>query len=231
MAAPHIAWSIWKERNNHIFQDKSRTLDQVFERAKHGLMENMTRGTSQGDQNSKIKKKERGKIMWIAPPTGWININFDRATKGNPSLVGCGSVIRDCNSNFIVASATPLGKQKNHMEEAMGAYLGFKLAKSMNFNKIWLEGDSMNIINCLKGYTKPLWTIENIILKAKDIIANCTKIHISHEYDECNAVEDSLVNIGVQVDEVIIFKNVADLKEDTKSKLNYEKKMHKVGSL
>lgn len=88
----------------------------------------------------------------------------------------------------------------------------------------------MNIINCLNGYTKPSWTIEKIISNAKEIIASCMNIHISHEFHECNVVADSLANIGVQADEVIIFNNVADLKDDTKSMINYDKIMHKEGS-
>lgn len=188
-------------------------------------MENILKGITQLDQRckySKNKKMDWEKSVQTTPPIKWIKIKFDGAAKGNPGLVGCGSISKDYNGNFIAANASPLGMQNNHMAEAMRAYFGLQLANRLNFKKIWLEGDSMNIINCLKGHINPLWIIENIISKMKDIIANFTKADISHEYHESNAMVDSLANIGVKANEIIIWDNMADLKEDTKLKIHYD---------
>ena len=45
--------------------------------------------------------------------------------------------------------AIPIRVKTNHVVEAGVALYGLSHAKGLNLNKIWLEGDSLNIINCL----------------------------------------------------------------------------------
>lgn len=123
LATPHIAWSIWKERNNCIFQDKNSTHALVYEKANSGMLENLSRITQHIGSNRVLqsKKNDHDNSVWITPPDGWIKINFDGAAKGNPGLVGSGSVIKECNGNIIAANVVPLGTQNNHLVEALGA--------------------------------------------------------------------------------------------------------------
>lgn len=60
-----------------------------------------------------------------------------------------------------------------------------------------IEGDSLNIINCLKQGAPPSWSINNFIV---DIISFCgefEEIYISHPYREVNVMADWLANYGV----------------------------------
>lgn len=70
------------------------------------------------------------------------------------------------NGDSLGVMAIPIGEQTNHVAEASAALYGLSYAKSMNLDKIWLEGDSLNIINCLNKVNNPSWTIHNIICKA-----------------------------------------------------------------
>lgn len=57
----------------------------------------------------------------------------------------------------------PLGHQTNHFAEASAARQIVKLALASGVESLWLEGDSLNIINCINGLIPPSWTIANII--------------------------------------------------------------------
>lgn len=48
-------------------------------------------------------------------------MNFDGTMKGNPSLVGCGGVLRDEYGLFIVVVALSLGKKNNRLAEVVVA--------------------------------------------------------------------------------------------------------------
>lgn len=96
-----------------------------------------------------------------------MKINFDGASKGNPGIDGCGIIIRDENGICKGVEAIPIGIHTNHVAEASVALHGFMLAKNKNYRKVWLEGDSLNIIRCLNNDTNPSWTIFNIIHKEK----------------------------------------------------------------
>ena len=79
----------------------------------------------------------------------WYKINFDGASKGNPGIAGCGVIIRNENGDRMGGMAIPIGIQTNHVVEKNDAHYRLIYEKSLNLNSIWLEGDSLNIINCL----------------------------------------------------------------------------------
>ena len=83
------------------------------------------------------------------------------------------------------------------MVEASAARITVKLALATGIEQLWLEGDSLNIINCILGVTKPSWTIESII---EDLILDLRKFknyHVSHVYREANMVADWFSNEAV----------------------------------
>ena len=49
--------------------------------------------------------------------------------------------------------AIPIGKQTNHVVEASATLYGLYYAKILNMEKVWLEGDSLNIVNFLNKVT------------------------------------------------------------------------------
>lgn len=82
----------------------------------------------------------------------------------------------------------------NHFVEASAASHIVKLALASRIDNLWLEGDSLNIINCLIGYAKPLWTIANTIEELKSKLSKFNKTYISHMYKEANLVVDYFAN-------------------------------------
>lgn len=189
---PFVSWQVWKERNNHIFRNVTCSFEIVFEKICRATRENLN--LSIGDvgtfslsyvkeednivarkwglqvdiSNYKVKNSRDG-IVWYYPPEGWMKINFDGAAKENPSRAGCGGVTRFYNVICVATITSPLGIQSNHIAEAMGVLKTLKVARQLKINKVWIEGDSLNIIRCLKRQDKPSWNSKNIIL-------NCLKV-------------------------------------------------------
>ena len=85
----------------------------------------------------------------------WHKANFDGTTKGNPGPTGCGGIIRNCHGFGVAAFSYPLGTQMNHYTEASVVLQAIKLALAIGIKKFRLEGDSLNIIKCLKGCSHP----------------------------------------------------------------------------
>lgn len=127
-----------------------------------------------------------------------MKVNFDGATKGNPGLASCGGVIRNFNGRIVFAMALPLGIQKNHYAKVTIAYHGLKMAQIKGYKKVWLEGDSLNIINNLKNCVTPSWTIESLIRDSIDILKSFEQYYISHILREGNSLVDIFANIGVR---------------------------------
>ena len=93
----------------------------------------------------------------------------------------------------------PIGNQTNHIMEASAPLYGLLYAKSMNIEKIWLEGDSLNIINYLNKVTTPSWTIHNIIYKAINLTNAFNECVGTHNYIESNKVTDWTTNFACKI--------------------------------
>lgn len=149
----------------------------------------------------------RDLARWDCPLMDWYKINFDGASKGNPIIFGCGIIIRNMNGDRVGGMTIPIGVQTNHVVEASAALYGLSHGNFLNLNKIWLEGDSLNIINFLNKVTDPSWIINNIIGKAINLINSFEICVVTHNYRETNQVADSLANVACKRDEKLIWKH------------------------
>ena len=85
----------------------------------------------------------------------------------------------------------------NHFTEASVACHIVKLALAFGIENLWLEGDSLNIINCLNGHLLPSWTIVNVVEQTKSNLGKFNKVHISHVYREANSTIDWFANEAI----------------------------------
>lgn len=72
-------------------------------------------------------------------------------------------MIRNCHGYGIVAVTFPLGHQINHYVEACATLQTTKLGKEIGVKSLWLEGDSNNIIKCLRGEHPLSLSIKNMM--------------------------------------------------------------------
>ena len=137
--------------------------------------------------------------------------------------VGCGVVIRNSNGDNVGCMAIPIENQTNHVVEACAAFHGLIYAKKMNFRKIWVEGDSLNIINCLNKITIPSWTIRNIIHKATHIINFFDTCIITHNFIEANCTTNWTTDVACFSDHKIILGHYDFLPLDGRQFFDHDK--------
>ena len=94
---PIAIWNVWKSRNNTVFNKKNRNPSLAIEIVKQAL-EYYHCVASPRLQTRKVLKG----IRWERPPQGWMKLNTDGSVNGNPSLAGCGGMIRDDSGQWIV---------------------------------------------------------------------------------------------------------------------------------
>jgi hypothetical protein len=109
-------WKIWKERNKRIFHSMTSPPLSTWERIMNLIRETIKSGQwSQEDlkcnpgeihilqtwqlnltgerQNNGVTRTNGSPCTWSPPPTGFIKLNFDGASKGNPGPTGFGAVL------------------------------------------------------------------------------------------------------------------------------------------
>ncbi|XP_057858950.2 uncharacterized protein LOC131067803 [Cryptomeria japonica] len=112
-----IVWHIWKERNKRIFKEISIPIERLIDKIKVAIKEVLNGKPSEvrkykynewdrdmerywsfkeiGSTHSPVKKVDREAIKWNAPPKGWVKLNFDGVSKGNPRESGFRAIIRN----------------------------------------------------------------------------------------------------------------------------------------
>lgn len=98
-----------------------------------------------------------------------------------------------------------------------------KLAFEVGITKLWLEGDSNNIINCINGNSLPSWSIVNLIEETRDTLAKFENIHVTHVFKEANPIADWFSNKGVGSEKLIIWQSGKDILTEAKTLIDLEK--------
>jgi hypothetical protein len=70
-------------------------------------------------ENNPIICHMRG-VTWDPPPSGFMKLNFDRASRGNLGLGGVGGIFRDAQGEIIIMYIVRLGHTTNNGEEMEG---------------------------------------------------------------------------------------------------------------
>ena len=79
---------------------------------------------------------------WNPPPTGFLKLNFDEASKGNPGKSGYGFILRNHKGNIISFGYGFLGIDSNNVAEIEGLIQGLEWVFENLHNPIITEGDS-----------------------------------------------------------------------------------------
>lgn len=124
-------------------------------------------------------------------------LRFDGASKGNPGNAGAGAVLYK-NDKEIWNISRHLGYQTNNYAECFAAILGIEEAAKRNIKTLYVEGDSMLIINQLKGK----WQVKNndlktLYLSITQSLKSFEKITFKHIYRNYNSRADQLANEGI----------------------------------
>ena len=59
-------------------------------------------------------------IKWEPPPYASFKLNIDRAIVGNLNLLGCATIVRDHNGNWVIGCNKSLGINSNFVAELYG---------------------------------------------------------------------------------------------------------------
>lgn len=132
-------------------------------------------------------------------------------------------MIRNSIGENVGSLAIPIGTQTNHIAEASTSLHGLRYAKKLNLKRIWLEGDSLKIINCLNKKTTPSWTISNLIDESIHIINSFELCVISHNFREANGMADWVVNVACSIDQMIIWDTHDPLPLEARHLFHYNK--------
>ncbi|CAL1391272.1 unnamed protein product [Linum trigynum] len=88
-------------------------------------------------------------ISWTPPSRGWVKLNLDGASNGNPGLAGAGGVLRDEAGQWISGFVAKIGEASAVLAELWAFYYGLELAWKAGCRTVMIESDSQLAIHLI----------------------------------------------------------------------------------
>lgn len=125
-------------------------------------------------------------------------LNFDGCSRGNPGLSGAGAVIYHFNKEIWSNDFFVGDKFTNNHAEYAGLIMGLQQAKEFGIKSIRVEGDSLLIVNQMKGvYKCKSLNLLELHEKVKELESYFDNIEYCHIFRNKNKRADELSNIAV----------------------------------
>lgn len=122
-------------------------------------------------------------------------VNVDGGSRGNPGPAGIAAVATDSSGEILAERSETIGKATNNVAEYRALLLGIDLAKQLGADEIEFVGDSMLIVEQVRGkwkvkqdHLRPLHT------KARDALRELPSWSIRHVKRDENTRADELLN-------------------------------------
>ncbi|WCJ29423.1 LINE-1 retrotransposable element ORF2 protein [Euphorbia peplus] len=189
-----ICWWLWKWRNNLIFNGGNNgAFDQV--QFISNRLEEFVKATVNvgniggGSLHPRI-------ISWICPDVGWVKLNTDGMSKGNPGISGTGGLIRDSNGMWLCGFMCNLGICTALLAELWGLYYGLEMAWKKGYRRVIVEIDSLIVLKLVmdgeRVFHRYYWLIEG----CKLFLKHDWEIKMQHQFREGNRAADWLANFA-----------------------------------
>ncbi|GKB51119.1 non-LTR retroelement reverse transcriptase [Tanacetum coccineum] len=97
------------------------------------------------------KEKTKVFIRWVAPPLGWVLLNTDEVSRGNPVEAGGGGILRDSRGCFLRAFAKNYGICTVTRSEILALLRGIIMARDVGIRKLIIKVDSQVVVRLMEG--------------------------------------------------------------------------------
>jgi ribonuclease HI len=125
------------------------------------------------------------------------HLYFDGCSKGNPGIAGIGVVLYEDNKQIWTLSSC-IGVATNNVAEYSALINGLEYALLQNIDTLKVFGDSMIVINQMKGiYKVKSENLTELYNRANNMAKQFKEISFQHVYRDKNKVADKLANLGI----------------------------------
>ncbi|KAL0292122.1 UNVERIFIED_CONTAM: putative ribonuclease H protein [Sesamum radiatum] len=134
-------------------------------------------------------------VKWTKPEAGWIKINTDGASKGNPGVAGAGGIARNEEGAVIFAFYETLGEANNSFAEVFGLFKALQICQTEGLPRVWIEVDANCIIHLIQKSATAHWSMKHMLTHIH-LMLKRVEFKITHIYREGNRAADFLANLA-----------------------------------
>ncbi|CAA7037248.1 unnamed protein product [Microthlaspi erraticum] len=186
------AWWGWKWRCGNIFGTNGKCRDRV--RFLKDLTKEVTSATSACQTQNTARPRTEVMISWKKPVDGWMKLNTDGASRGNPGSAAAGGVLRNNVGEWCGGFALNIGVCSAPMAELWGVYYGLYIAWEKQVSQVEVDIDSELVVGFLKNGIGEAHPLSFLVRLCHGFITKDWTVRFTHVYREANRLADGLAN-------------------------------------
>lgn len=203
-----IFLSVWKERNNRIFQSVFVAVDDLEQL----VVVQIAKWTSFKEfDTSKVYdvlhkweaslycgvKKVKKVVHWVPPNVGVLKFNVDGVAKGKPGPAGISGVLRDSGGLVLVMFSKHVGTMESNEAEVLAILEAVRIFASSSFNsRLEVKSDSLNVISWVSSSAVIPWRFQFYLNEIR-VLTFSIQVKFQHVRRSANGFADSLAKQGV----------------------------------
>ncbi|XP_016470893.1 uncharacterized protein LOC107793125 [Nicotiana tabacum] len=138
------------------------------------------------------------KVIGELPIVGWVKVNTDGASRGNPGRSSIGLCIRNNDRDLVYALGREINATTNTEAETVAILEALRICSAHNYMQVWLQTDSLLLKNIVEGLWKPPWCIVEQVEEIWQLLGR-DNFKVSHIFREGNKLADHLANYALDV--------------------------------
>ena len=195
-------WTIWKGRNQLVFENKNLKSSIAKDIIYHALEYFHCAG-----KLLVTKRKILKQVRWEKPCNGWLKLNTDWSSLGNPGLAGGGGLLRDEYGNWIGGFSRRIGLANSFTAELWALRDGLLLCRQLNVQAVAIELDASAIVDAVNHQSAANTIVSSIMDDCKFLMNQFPQATITHVYREANKSADWLASYGQKLDSDFVLWN------------------------
>ncbi|XP_027178018.1 uncharacterized protein LOC113777177 [Coffea eugenioides] len=203
-----ICWSLWKIRNQVLFQEGLLSVQRVIGLVDSFLMQLVRAKVFRelhfrGNTDCKwfryvvapLKVSKRSiSVSWLKPPLGTLKLNSDASMV--EGVASGGGLIRNHEGNLIFTFYKEFGVADVLLAEGLALLHGLQLYKEKGYSSFHTEVDSESLASLVKEGTLTKWLFCNVLLEIRSLLVLMNS-GIRHIFREANLATDRMTALRV----------------------------------
>lgn len=120
------------------------------------------------------------KVLWELPMEGWLKVNTDGASRGNPGRSSIGFCIRNEIGDVMYVRGMEIQETTNTCAEAMAILEALRYCSRYSIHRLWLQTDSLMLKSVIDGIWKPPWMIAEFVEEIRKMVESSNATISTH---------------------------------------------------
>nr|XP_016494947.1 PREDICTED: ribonuclease H-like [Nicotiana tabacum] len=146
-------------------------------------------------ENQTLKLKVT-KALWELPDHGWVKINTDGASMGNPGRSSIGFVLRGEEGDIRYERGKEIQETTNTEAEAAAILEAMRYCVHHGYINILVQTDSMLMKNVIEGTWDPPWAVAAYLEEINELMRR-SNTRVTYIMREGNKLADYLANCAL----------------------------------